>query len=427
MVGCLSLLLGLGATSCGDDENDDNEQTVVDPSNQEGEDNGGENNGGNPTNGEKNEIDEFIKSIKLFSTKTDAEKFDQYLAMIPAGIYEFNEQNVFVKCNDGGAFIIDKKGMKETSNIIGNNIYNMSYGYDGNMAGYMLYHDEGKPAYHKYEYTSKKEMLANAIEHSEFLHKFYKYLEQTFCFYMLSSTSYYGEEFKLHSEDADLHGIPCKHYYITSDAGNYELVVGNALRSGSNVADFYISEEGFILKYTTTQADWVELVNYTPFDGNFEEGYKKVTELYGVLGAQSLNSCIKSYKKYANEWPASLLPSNLPYLAKYNGKIFSYDVSYHNSDDYNGFVSIEIVADQSTAIEEFRKYASDVKALGLCTIHDEADILGQLSLEISNWGCTSPDLGETLIYPGYEINFSDFNVGLMTKRIRYNLNWVTGV
>jgi len=240
-------------------------------------------------------------------------------AMVP-GIYEFRLSETFggtavlAKCTDGGVFWLENIDFidPDNTNIIGSAIYYGFYATDNMNSSFSLFGekvgDYGKAQYYtQHEFLDRKAMykgITTVAGGKDEEYNFAIRAAQGILDYpmALSHIAYHYDTFLDEWEptyDTTVCGIPVTcyqhegHLYYVDE--NWQCLL-------------HINRH--MLNSVTGKTEH-ELMHYTPA-GTFEETYAKIYEMYGPsLPKPQWNTCVRGYRKQANEWLYDEYPRSL--------------------------------------------------------------------------------------------------------------------
>ena len=496
---CAMIAAGTMIGSCGDDEEDD-EVTPDTPSEQNNSQNnnggqnnngnGGQNNNGGQTtdngNGDKPDnnakpgsLAEFYAKFPMNSSKFYEDKvitsydkyYEQFRALIPAGIYVFSEKDgkdkiVIGKGTDGSIMKFNMDDLESESGFIGSSLYTQSYGDDGKNTAYMFYNDQfGKsmdykpaPSLCKYEYESREDLLKQVFQkESSRVAKIQDAITTHLIPWFYSD--YSDEQFTLHSEGkTTLNGIECNYYYVTYNGDGQWIMAENA---PEKVQEWWLTDDFVCLQHYTYEAlggdTWCYLDSYMPAAGDFEQTYQAINKAFSVHGESTIADALTSIKKYGNYWVSEAYPDYLnEWLVRYEGPISSFEVGRRAWKGTDQIVSITIECTESTA-EDIKAYIEKVKELNFPDVYEDSQLefekfqkltpeqraeiglTDEMMERLEKANTTSITyraayealgdlgLGKTGIYPSYEITYSNVVAGFKTVRIVFDLVRLTGV
>jgi len=483
MAMCLSATLAFNG--CSSDKEDDpipEEQNQIQGNNEENNQN---NNEKETDDGKNPDLVDFYSKFPLAGKSSPAEysvanDYDRIKNLIPTGNYVFTknydtqdaEQYVLSKGSDGSLMIFNMDDLESDASFIGSSLYVESFGDDGKNSMFWIYPDRfGKalnykpaPTYAQFEYLSRDELIAaNALvsditnNHEKCLASMYSLLQDTYA--PMITNTYTDKKFVLKSEKTELYGVPCTHYSITLAPGEQIMLFGQPYEDAPEILQEWWLTDDFICLQLF---DWGVAFGWNKWKmdafipgGTMKENYATLTEAYSPLGKCIWDDCLKSHKKTANEWLSDEYPEVLnKWLVKYQHDITSFEVSRRAWVGYDNIVGINIYIKDATP-EQAREYIAEVRKLNLATVDEDSDAALQkiidawdslpdeqkalfknekhklsdtfIEYKASDWGATDPGLGETEIYPAYEIIYNkllNVNAGLT---IRFSLDRVSGV
>ena len=500
LVLCAMLSAGIGFTSCGDDEEDDdlspNNSTEQNNGQNNQNNNGGNNNGnGGQTNNNGQTTDnngsqdnnakpgslaEFyakfpISQYSVFQDNvlTSYDKYyDQFKALVPAGIYVFSEGNngkdkiVLGKGTDGSIMVFSMSDLTTKCAFVGSSLYTSSYGDDGKNNAYMFYNDQfGKsmdykpaPSLCKYEYESREDLLQAVFQKDACrVAKIHDAITTHLIPWFFSD--YGDEQFTLHSEGkTTLNGIECNYYYVTYN-GNGQWIMADS--APEKVQEWWLTDDFICLQHYTYEAlggdTWCNLDRYMPPAGDFEQTYQAINKEFSAHGETTIAEALTSTKKYGNYWVSEAYPDYLnEWLVRYEGPISSFEVGRRAWKGTDQICSITIECTESTA-DDIKAYIEKVKELNFPDVYEDSQLefekfqkltpeqraeiglTDEMMERLEKANTTSITyraayealgdlgLGKTGIYPSYEITYSNVVAGFKTVRIVFDLVRLTGV
>lgn len=349
---------------------------------------------------------------------------DMISAMSP-GIYVFRTSDDFGEClllakgTDGSAFYLDNIN-NLGGNFVGNWLYYHFYATDNDRSAYTLlaerFENEDRAYYYKQdEFLDRADMFkgikdltaATTIDDTEnFAMKVaemvYKY-PLALCRYAPHYDSFLDEWEP--SFDTLVCGIPvtCYHrdgyyYYVDKDWMCLYKVNKHMLNSVTGETEF-------------------ELVRYEEA-GNFEETYHKIYEMYGVTQpAPTLGSCLKWYRKQANEWLTDEYPRSLDHwFDRYTGQGTIHDMEIIRRAAWEtnfDFVSEIIVKITDASYEDVVAFKELEKTHCDAISYDDFDpSTGTVHFagSFENVDTSGLGPGDSYYHPGYEIILNEEGV-----------------
>ena len=438
---CALFAAGTIFGSCFDNEEDDdgispdpNEQdggnTNHNNNNQNGNDDNGngnstvnDNDGGNTKSGELAEF--YAKMPKMFSYLANMNNYDEFKAMVPAGIYVFPDgddgSRIFAKGTDESLIMFTSTALAHESAYIGNTCYFSSYGDDGKTSAYIFYNDHFNeprvkaPTACRYEYETREDMLQPTIGVSTCqLSEMYTELVGNFLPISFTRTDIFEDEepgaFQLHSEGkTNLNGIECNYYYITYTGTKFVETFGGSIPE--KVQEWWFTDNFLCLQ----MYDWIsddktqkKLTKVMPA-GTFEENYATISEKFNYWGRTELSDALQCHKKFGNHWLSDEYPEYLDkWLVRYPGEISSFEITRRAWKGIDHICTIKFEVNNPT-MEEVTAYIAEVRKLPLPNVYH--DVIGSLSADYSAADEELGDgpLGSVGIYPSVEVFFNDFS------------------
>ena len=341
-------------------------------------------------------------------------------AMAP-GIYEFilsetfGKTAVLAKSTDGGVFWLEDIDYiaPDHTNIIGSAIYYGFYATDNKTSAFSLF-GETIDGYGKAQYYTQNEFLdrtalykgiSNAAGEGGDLpyNLALKASEGILNTVMVMSHRAYNYDTFLDEwgqvYDTTICGIPVTHY---SNEGHH----------------FYVDEHWQCLYYvnhhmlnSVTGTVEHQLMHYYPA-GTFEETYAKIYELYGPsLPKPEWNTCIKGYRKQADEWLTDEYPRSLDgWLKVYHGQGTIHDMEIGRrftwgAHDHVCGITIKI---ENVPFADAMVYKNE--AAGVCNeiYEDDSDANQGILHFKGEYDPEDPPVGfgEPYYHPGYEIELN---------------------
>lgn len=343
-------------------------------------------------------------------------------AMAP-GIYEFKlsetwgHSAVLAKSTDGGVFWLKDVDYiaPDHTNIIGSAIYFGFYATDNKTSAFSLFGEvtnDGKIQYYdQHEFLDRTAMykgIGNAAgEEGDPPYNFgLKASEGVLNTVMVMSRRAYNYDTFLDEwgevYDTVICGIPVTHY---SNEGHH----------------FYVDEHWQCLYYvnynmlnSVTNHVEHQLLHYYPA-GTFEETYAKIYELYGPsLPKPEWNTCIKGYRKQADEWLTDEYPRSLDgWMKVYHGQGTIHDMEIGRrytwmAHDHVCGITVKI---ENVPYEDAFAYTED--AMSICNVIDEHDTYFDAQQGILHFeGEYDPEdisgiqFDDFYYHPGYEIDLN---------------------
>lgn len=340
-------------------------------------------------------------------------------AMSP-GIYVFKTHEGFgdtallAKSSDGWVYYLSNIGYinPHGTNIIGSTIYYGFYATDNDKSSFSLYGEQirnyGKAQYYaQREFLSREAMYkgittAAGLKDEDF--NFAVKAAQGILDYpmVLSHIAYHYDTFLDEWEptyDSTICGIPVTCY---GHEGHYYFVDENWM---------CLYHKNYHLYSDATNHDEHRLLSYYPA-GNHEETYAKIYELYGNSSPKpTWNTCVKSYRKQANEWLTNEYPRSLDgWLVKYEGEGTIHDMEVGRRFPwyaYDHVCEIDIVI-ENVPYADAKAYKESSAAICNHIYEDDDNPDGKTLLFKGEYDPEDPGVGfgESYYHPGYTIELN---------------------
>lgn len=342
-------------------------------------------------------------------------------AMAP-GIYEFRTREGFgdtailAKSNDGWVFYLPNKSFidPDHSNFIGSWLYYGFYATDNDKSSFSLYGETVKN-YGKAQYYAQREFLSREAMYKgmttpagyddEDLNFAIKTAEGILDYpLVMSHIAYHYDTFLDEWEpscDTTICGIPVTCY---GHEGHYYYVDENWM---------CLYHKNYHLYSDAVNHDEHRLLEFHPA-GNHEETYAKIYELYGnSYPKPEWNTCIRNYRKQANEWLTDEYPRTLDgWFKVYQGEGTIHDMEIGRRYPWNPLydrVCDIIVVIEHVSYDDAIAYKNT--AQGICNIiHDEVydptEGTFRFSGEYDPEDISGISFGDSYFHPGYEITLN---------------------
>ena len=345
---------------------------------------------------------------------------DLFEAMAP-GIYVFKlsetygKTAVLAKSNDGGVFWLENTEYidPDHSNFIGNTLYLGFYAVDGANSCYSLYGEtiegHGKAQYYdQREFADRKAMCKGITTPAGLTDERFNYalnvadgiLDYPMC---MSHIAYHYDTF------LDSWGA-------TYDTTICDIPVTCYAHEGHR----YFVDKNWMCLYHLNYNMLNSVTNHTVHEllhyyeaGTFEETYAKIYELYGNSMPKPLwNTCIRNYRKQANEWLYDEYPESLHgWFKVFHGAGTIHDMSVARRATWPGYdrICTITVRIEGVSFEDGMEYKNE--AAGVCDeIREDLwnDNLGTLSFKgsLENIDIAGIDFGDSYVHPAYEITLN---------------------
>lgn len=364
--------------------------------------------------------DNFPEGCPNFTDKAYA---GDLLDAMAAGIYEFKlsetwgKSAVLAKSTDGGVFWLPEVDYinPDHSNFIGTTLYLGFYAVDNDKSCYSLYGeiigDQGKAQYYdQREFLDRKAMIKGittpAGEEDERFNYAINAADGILDYPMAMSHIAYHYDTFLDSwgatYDTTICNIPVTCY---SQDGHYYYVDKNWM---------CLYHVNYHMLNSETNHTVHELLRYTEA-GTFEETYAKIYELYGLSSPKpEWNTCIKSYRKQANEWLTEEYPRSLDdWFKVYTGSGTIHDMSIGRLARWSpqfDLVSSITVRIENVSYADAMSYKGSAQSVCDEIVRDECDAnAGTINFKgsLENVDITGLSFGDSYFHPGYEITLNE--------------------
>lgn len=354
---------------------------------------------------------------------TDKAYAGDLLDAIAPGIYEFKLAEtwggtaVLAKSTDGGVFWLENIEYidPDHSNFIGTVVYLGFYAVDGDKSCYSLYGEKidgyGKAQYYdQREFLDRKAMVKGITTPAGLSEERFNYAlkvaDAILAYPMAMSRMAYNYDTFLDSWGATYDTTICNIPVTCYVQGSHHFYVDE------NWMCLYHLNYGMLNSYTNHTEH--ELLHYYEA-GTFAETYAKIYQLFGPSTPKpTWNTCIRSYRKQADEWLTEEYPRSLDdWFKVFNGSGTIHDMSIGRLARWSplfDLVSSINVRIENVSYDDGMNYKA--AAEGICDdiVRDIYDpVAGTIDFKgsLEDVDIAGLSFGDSYFHPGYEITLNE--------------------
>lgn len=349
--------------------------------------------------------------------------YDDFVAVIPPGIYLFSntngKQKIIAIGTDHSVMSFNPASLEKTT---GYEVYDC-YGDDANNSGYVFYNDRfgaandycPAPTVCEYELGKREDLMFVSKYYPNVIRNLTKDVRSCFLPSHLDVDDYEG--YKAHyGGKTTIKGVECNYYYVTKVNEDLQTDEENL---PVKYQELWVTDSFVCLQQVDSLKDTICTMSGFWQSGTFADNYEKITELFSVYGKTKISESLHCHKKYGNCWLSDEYPEIISkWLPLYEGNVKTFSVTRRPLMGLDNISNIKVEIAGATQ-DKVRKYIATLKELNKFTSYRSNDKGSFITFIVDDPNGTAVSVDGVSLYPVINLSFYDatFNINIDFVRL----------